>query len=458
MRLFISYSSQDRAVAEQLAATLRRDGLQVWIDEQLGAGEMGWWAAVLEQVRGCDVFALALSEHSLNSKPCQAELAYAQALRRPILPMQIGPIGTMRANPVADRHIIDYQQPTAEAGIGLIGAVHALAAQAPPLPDPLPAEPPLPFAYLIRLAATVDGPELDPREQTLLLAELKAGLDADGADPIARRGIAELLRRLRDRRDITSSIRTDVDTLLAGLNTTGPPARSTNRRAFAGIAAAALVAIATIIAFVASTTTPAEHTTSPTPIPTVAPERLDAVLLTAQEINTVMGSTTLEHSEAIVHVMYATATDLSNPDCLGALYPAEEAVYHGTGYLATSIELLVDPTDQYEQRHVVQTATVFPSTDVARAFVNTSAPKWKACSGQTVSITIVNRSQFTFGEVVGSPPHVTQSYTMEGTVSYTCQRVLRAVSNLVIDGTVCGNHISNEANQIADQIAAKATH
>jgi hypothetical protein len=453
VRLFISYSSQDRAVAETLAATLRRNGLQVWIDEQLAGGEM-WWAAVLEQIRGCEVFALALSEHSLNSKPCQAELAYAQALRRPILPMQIGPIGTMRANPVADRHIIDYQEPTAEAGIELIGAVHSLAAQAPPLPDPLPAEPPLPFGYLIRLAATVDGPELDPREQTLLLAELKAGLDADGADPIARRGIAELLRRLHDRRDINSSTRTDVGTLLTGLNTTAPPARSTHKWAFAGVAAAALVAIATIIAVVASTTTPADHTTSPTPIPAVTPERLDAVLLTAQEINTIMGSTTLEHSGSIRHVMGATANDLSNPDCLGAFLPAQEAVYRGTGYSATSFELLVDPTDPSEH-HVIQTATIYPSADMARAFVNNSAPKWKACRGQTVSITIETPSHYTFGEVVGSPPHLTQSYTLEGTVSYTCQRVLRAVSNLVIDGTVCGNHISNEGNQIADQIAAK---
>jgi hypothetical protein len=454
VRLFISYSSQDRAVAEPLAATLRRDGLQVWIDEQLGAGEMGWWAAVLEQIRGCEVFALALSEHSLNSKPCQAELAYAQALRRPILPMQIGPIGTMRANPVADRHIIDYQQPTPEAGIELIGAVHTLAAQAPPLPDPLPAEPPFPFGYLIRLAATVDGPELDPREQTLLLAELKAGLDADGADPIARRGIAELLRRLHDRPDITPSTTTDVDSLLAGLNTTALPARSTNKRAFAGIAAAALVAIATIIAVVASTTTPAEQTASPTSIPAVAPERLDAVLLTDPEINTIMGSTTLEHSESIRHVMGATPNDLSNPECLGALFAAQEAVYQRTGYSATSTEVLVDPKDQFEHS-VVQTATIYPSADMARVFVNNSAPKWTACRGQTVSITIETPSHYTFGEVVGSPPHLTQSYTLEGTVSYTCQRVLRAVSNLVIDGTVCGNHISNEGNQIADQIAAK---
>jgi hypothetical protein len=48
--------------------------------------------------------------------------------------------------------------------------VHTLAAQHPPLPSPLPEEPPVPFAYLMRLSSTLAEQELDPRQQTHLLA------------------------------------------------------------------------------------------------------------------------------------------------------------------------------------------------------------------------------------------------------------------------------------------------
>ena len=56
----------------------------------------------------------------------------------------------MRVNPVASLQIIDYQEPTVDAGIQLVTAIHAL--QANPLAvtrAPLPDEPPVPFGYLM---------------------------------------------------------------------------------------------------------------------------------------------------------------------------------------------------------------------------------------------------------------------------------------------------------------------
>jgi serine/threonine kinase PknH len=38
-----------------------------------------------------------------------------------------------------------------------------------------------------------------------------------------------------------------------------------------------------------------------------------------------------------------------------------------------------------------------------------------------------------------------------------CQRVLSAVSRVVIDVVACGASITNEAGQVADQMAAKVT-
>lgn len=60
MALFISYSSQDRTTADALTSALRRGQNQVWFDQELGGGD-SWWAKILEQIRDCEVFIVALS-------------------------------------------------------------------------------------------------------------------------------------------------------------------------------------------------------------------------------------------------------------------------------------------------------------------------------------------------------------------------------------------------------------
>jgi serine/threonine kinase PknH len=73
MKVFVSYSRRDDAPVRSLVADLQRARQQVWLDEDLGGGE-AWWTQILEQVRDCTVFVLALSKNSLSSKPCRAEL------------------------------------------------------------------------------------------------------------------------------------------------------------------------------------------------------------------------------------------------------------------------------------------------------------------------------------------------------------------------------------------------
>src|SRR5258708_7716429 len=145
MPLFISYSSQDRTSLEELTKALKRAQQKVWFDQELGGGD-AWWNAILEQIRSCDVFIVALSNNWLLSKPSQAELRYAQALNRPILPVRVGPVDSVRVNPVSTLQIIDYQNPTVDAGIQLVTAIHALSNKDVPLPSPLPDEPPVPLS------------------------------------------------------------------------------------------------------------------------------------------------------------------------------------------------------------------------------------------------------------------------------------------------------------------------
>jgi serine/threonine kinase PknH len=76
-----------------MVSDLQRARIQVWLDDDLGGGD-AWWSEILQQIRGCTVFLFAASDNSLHSKPCRAELGYAQDLQLPILPVQIGEIDT----------------------------------------------------------------------------------------------------------------------------------------------------------------------------------------------------------------------------------------------------------------------------------------------------------------------------------------------------------------------------
>ena len=100
----------------------------------------------------------------------------------------------------------------------------------------------------------------------------------------------------------------------------------------------------------------------------------------------------------------------------------------------------------------------FPSAENAHAFVGTSAGNWKACAGQTVTVADGNQTTpWTFSELNGAPPRIMQLRTQAVPNGRVCQRVLSAVSRVVIDVVACGTTITNEAGQVADQMAAKVT-
>ena len=223
MTVFVSYSSRDKDAVKSLTQDLQDADEQVWLDQRLAGGD-AWWRAILGQIRGCDVFVFALSQNSIQSRPCQSELGYAQALGQPIVPVQVGPVDSMQLNPLATVQTVDYRNPTPSTAMRLIAALHRERARRQPLPSPLPEEPAVPFEYLIRLYTTIVGPDqLSPREQAALLAQLEVGLREDGAHDAARKDILTLLGKLRDREDVTYRTRTEVDEILASIDQESPP-------------------------------------------------------------------------------------------------------------------------------------------------------------------------------------------------------------------------------------------
>ena len=213
MKVFISYSRADDVAVRSMVSDLQRARVDVWLDDDLGGGD-AWWSEILEQIRGCTAFLFALSDDSLSSKPCRAELGYAQQLGLPILPVQIGEVSSYRADPIFSRQLIDYRNPTSTAGFGLPEALHEVATHRCELPDPLPEGPPLPYAYLQRLGASINGPvRLTPPVQAQMLFELRSALNEEDGSTVVD-DIRRLLDVLRRRSDVTNPVATEIDTIL----------------------------------------------------------------------------------------------------------------------------------------------------------------------------------------------------------------------------------------------------
>ncbi len=242
----------------------------------------------------------------------------------------------------------------------------------------------------------------------------------------------------------------------------GGPATSGFSRKRRIVAAAAVVAFVVAVGVVliiiglgqAATTATTHPNTNSTP--TVAADRLDSILVSVQDVNTLMGASNMQSNGGINHGLGSPET-LSNPDCLGALFIAQQPVYESSGYVAVSVENLREPENPYA--HLVEQAAVsFPSADMALAFLNNSAAKWRACAGQTITQTVNGQPiRWAVGNLAGDVPTITLLHTQEGAGGWACQRALTAVSNLVLDVNACAQKISDQARQIADKMAAKAT-
>ncbi len=215
------------------------------------------------------------------------------------------------------------------------------------------------------------------------------------------------------------------------------------------------VVVAILAAVVFFTQRPTSTPSSKPTIPAVAPTpsaNLESILLSGADINAVMGASNMQPTNQTEQMLLSPAT-LSNPDCLGALSAIQAATYQGSGSTTVRGQAL----NAEDPPHFVYEAAVsFSSVEQAHAFVRTSADKWQACVGPTLTVTMPNSKIFhwNFANLAGAPPKITQVHT-QASGARTCQHALSAVSKTVIDVVACGAQIADEGSRIADQMAAK---
>lgn len=91
MKLFISYSRVDAAIAERLADDLRQQGYDLWIDRQSIPHGSNWDSEVERGLNESDVMLVLLSPSSASSQNVADEWSYFIEKRKKILPVLIQP-------------------------------------------------------------------------------------------------------------------------------------------------------------------------------------------------------------------------------------------------------------------------------------------------------------------------------------------------------------------------------
>jgi formylglycine-generating enzyme required for sulfatase activity len=85
VRTFVSYSRKNKDFVERLVIRLQ-NRCTVWWDQRLTPAEI-WWLTILDEIEKCDCFVLILTSAYNGSAFCLAELDYALALGKPLLPV-----------------------------------------------------------------------------------------------------------------------------------------------------------------------------------------------------------------------------------------------------------------------------------------------------------------------------------------------------------------------------------
>ena len=145
-RVFISYSRNDRRrnrrAVTDLTRALDAAGFAVWRDSELVGGQ-SWWDEILSQLRSADAVVAVISPTSTESVACRSELAYANAVHRIVIPVQVDDLGPESApGNLPSVQWIDYRKRSQDGLLSLVKAVNR--ANPEPLPSPLPDTPEAP--------------------------------------------------------------------------------------------------------------------------------------------------------------------------------------------------------------------------------------------------------------------------------------------------------------------------
>jgi hypothetical protein len=199
-------------------------------------------------------------------------------------------------------------------------------------------------------------------------------------------------------------------------------------------------------ATVKSTTTK----TSLIPRPVVERE-LDALLLSPEQINPVLGATAL----AVTRRHDAMSDDSSTMrprECLAIDGTAQAQVYTDSGFTAVR-DVALNDGDNFTH-YAEQAVVLFPTAKQARVFLIASGLRWPDCHQYTH---IQSGTEWTVGPISDSNGTLFTIATQQNARAggWACGRALALKNNVIVDVNTCSPDPKNSAVDIANQIAAK---
>jgi hypothetical protein len=192
-------------------------------------------------------------------------------------------------------------------------------------------------------------------------------------------------------------------------------------------------------------------TTKSKTAPPITEAGLKGLLLSADQVNAVMGASEMKVTRYRTQMSDDSAT-MEPKECLAVDGSAQEKVYASSGYTAERDETLQEG-DNFA--HFVEQAVVlFPSAKQASAFVAASGLQWSACHQYTHT---QSHTVWDVGPITNTKGMLSTTATQENASApgWGCGRALTARNNVVIDVNTCSADPKNTAVEIANQIAAR---
>ncbi len=188
-------------------------------------------------------------------------------------------------------------------------------------------------------------------------------------------------------------------------------------------------------------------------VPALEESALDSLMLSRSDLEKITGVEV--ESLYSAEEMNDNADLVSDLDCLGAIYPGEDAVYDATEWTAIRDELLIEASGDDDGRLVEQTLVLFDNADDAVEFFDSSKEKWRECAqvkdievedGPWVPDTVEDVNERT----------ISLKAEVSGTLTGTCQHAMGVVSNLIVEGFSCDVDDSDDAQKITTRLLEDA--
>jgi hypothetical protein len=183
-------------------------------------------------------------------------------------------------------------------------------------------------------------------------------------------------------------------------------------------------------------------------------DQLDSVLLPVEQVEKIVGSTSLRVALDADHLSDPPGTT-SKSGCIGAIYGGIEEAYQDADATDIRDQVLKEPDDSGEY-WVEQTAVLHRTESSARKFVESSAGVWQGCAG-ALSLdedgTVIDQR---LGEAVVRDGVLRQDFHAADDPSLVCQHALAAAANLTVETFVCSVDTGNKAVEMTKAMLARA--